>query len=157
MSCRGLGLWEEQQIGVAAQCIAGPEIGDNRPVAVVVGLTDEARRVVRVANSAIMRQLRVHAHRPSKGDAVCGRVVDEFCADDARGRDTVLYPLPQRQENIVVGILRTAEIVRAVEDIGAGATTTMSNAGGQEQPSKPLRVLDGLWARAGSADDRGVV
>ena len=75
--------------------MAGAEIGDNRPVTVVVGLTDEARRVVRVANAAIMRQLRIHAHRPRKGDAVCGRVVDVFCADNARGRDTLLYPLPQ--------------------------------------------------------------
>src|SRR5215831_7493373 len=98
-----LTLWEEQQIRVAEHRLAGPEIGDNRPVAViVVRRADKARRVVGVASPAIPRQLRIRTHGPRERDSIRWLITDIFGADDAGRRDTVLDPLPHRQEDIVV-------------------------------------------------------
>src|ERR1700751_516833 len=82
--------WEEQQSSVAGHRLAGPKIGDDWPVGViVVRRADKTRSVVRVASAAIARQLRIRTHRSCEGDPVRRVIADILGADDARRRDPV--------------------------------------------------------------------
>src|SRR6185437_2547634 len=110
-------------------------------VAVVLVLDAfEAAGARRIADTLVLRHLREGAKRALELDAVGRIVVDVVRRDDLLRRDTVLHPLLQRLEKIVVGIDRwpvhaVAESVRAV------AAAAMRHSRHHEQPIELLCLL----------------
>src|SRR6185437_17065785 len=87
--------------------------------------------------------LRIGAERPLHGDSLRGVAIDEFRRDDLSRRNTVLDPMRERGENIVLGVRGwrlQAAVSGGVEPVRARAETAVAHAGNHEQPRERLRL-----------------